>query len=309
MKPLKEQQSTTIEKRESLPHYMTEVHRIDVLGFHCPVPVHEARKALKTMDDGHVLELVSDDPETLHDIPALIARLNVTLESVEENSGEYTFRIINSVDSPPITTIRMDENIPADAHLPTSHGDFRIRVFHEENGLDHVALTLGDMEGPDPLLVRVHSECLTGDAFSSLRCDCGPQLDAGLQEIAERGWGALIYLRQEGRGIGLHAKIQAYHLQDKGADTLDANLHLGLPGDARDYEIAAEILKSIGATRISLLTNNPDKVKQLQEHGINVVERKSLIVGIGESNKDYLKTKLERMGHEIKESELDGEHL
>jgi len=306
MKPLKEQQSTTIEKRESLPHYMTEVHRIDVLGFHCPVPVHEARKALKTMDDGHVLELVSDDPETLHDIPALIARLNVTLESVEENSGEYTFRIINSVDSPPITTIRMDENIPADAHLPTSHGDFRIRVFHEENGLDHVALTLGDMEGPDPLLVRVHSECLTGDTFSSLRCDCGPQLDAGLQEIAERGWGALIYLRQEGRGIGLHAKIQAYHLQDKGADTLDANLHLGLPGDARDYEIAAEILKSIGATRISLLTNNPDKVKQLQEHGINVVERKSLIVGIGESNKDYLKTKLERMGHEIEEAELDG---
>jgi GTP cyclohydrolase II len=306
MKPLKEQQSTTIEKRESLPHYMTEVHRIDVLGFHCPVPVHEARKALKTMDDGHVLELVSDDPETLHDIPALIARLNVTLESVEENSGEYTFRIINSVDSPLITTIRMDENIPADAHLPTSHGDFRIRVFHEENGLDHVALTLGDMEGPDPLLVRVHSECLTGDAFSSLRCDCGPQLDAGLQEIAERGWGALIYLRQEGRGIGLHAKIQAYHLQDKGADTLDANLHLGLPGDARDYEIAAEILKSIGATRISLLTNNPDKVKQLQEHGINVVERKSLIVGIGESNKDYLKTKLERMGHEIEEAELDG---
>jgi len=306
MKPLKEQQSTTIEKRESLPHYMTEVHRIDVLGFHCPVPVHEARKALKTMDDGHVLELVSDDPETLHDIPALIARLNVTLESVEENSGEYTFRIINSVDSPPITTIRMDENIPADAHLPTSHGDFRIRVFHEENGLDHVALTLGDMEGPDPLLVRVHSECLTGDAFSSLRCDCGPQLDAGLQEIGERGWGALIYLRQEGRGIGLHAKIQAYHLQDKGADTLDANLHLGLPGDARDYEIAAEILKSIGATRISLLTNNPDKVKQLREHGINVVERKSLIVGIGESNKDYLKTKLERMGHEIEEAELDG---
>lgn len=306
MKPLKEQQSTTIEKRESLPHYMTEVHRIDVLGFHCPVPVHEARKALKTMDDGHVLELVSDDPETLHDIPALIARLNVTLESVEENSGEYTFRIINSVDSPLITTIRMDENIPADAHLPTSHGDFRIRVFHEENGLDHVALTLGDMEGPDPLLVRVHSECLTGDAFSSLRCDCGPQLDAGLQEIAERGWGALIYLRQEGRGIGLHAKIQAYHLQDKGADTLDANLHLGLPGDARNYEIAAEILKSIGATRISLLTNNPDKVKQLQEHGINVVERKSLIVGIGESNKDYLKTKLERMGHEIEEAELDG---
>ena len=193
----------------------------------------------------------------------------------------------------------------ADAILPTKFGTFRIRAFRDfESNKEHALLYL-DNPHITPL-VRVHSECLTGDAFGSLRCDCGPQLDAGLQEIAERGWGALIYLRQEGRGIGLHAKIQAYHLQDKGADTLDANLHLGLPGDARDYEIAAEILKSIGATRISLLTNNPDKVKQLQEHGINVVERKSLIVGIGESNKDYLKTKLERMGHEIEEAELDG---
>ena len=150
------------------------------------------------------------------------------------------------------------------------------------------------MQGPDPVLVRVHSECLTGDAFSSLRCDCGPQLDAALQAISERGWGALIYLRQEGRGIGLHAKIQAYHLQDKGADTLDANLHLGLPGDARNYEIAAEILRSIGVSKIALLSNNPDKVKQLQEHGINVEERMSLIAGIGDTNREYLKTKQER---------------
>ena len=201
--------------------------------------------------------------------------------------------------------ISIDENIPADARLPTSHGNFRIRVFHEETGLDHVALTLGDMEGPDPVLVRVHSECLTGDAFGSLRCDCGPQLDSALRQISERGWGALIYLRQEGRGIGLHAKIQAYHLQDQGADTLDANLKLGLPGDARNYDIAAQILQSIGVTRISLLSNNPDKVEQLQKHGINVEERMPLLAGIGEDNREYLKTKLERMGHEIDKDKLE----
>ena len=201
--------------------------------------------------------------------------------------------------------ISIDENIPADARLPTAHGDFRIRVFHENNGLDHVALTLGDMEGPDPVLVRVHSECLTGDAFGSLRCDCGPQLDSALRQISERGWGALIYLRQEGRGIGLHAKIQAYHLQDRGADTLDANLKLGLPADARNYEIAAEILRSIGVMKISLLSNNPDKVQQLKSHGINVDERVPLLVGIGDDNREYLKTKLERMGHEINKEELE----
>ncbi len=131
MKVRKEQQSTTIEKREALPQNMTEVRRVDVLGFHCPVPVHEARKALKEMDAGQVLELISDDPETVHDIPALVARLNVTLESVEENSGEYTFRIINRQENETTPSIRIDENIPADAQLPTSHGDFRIRVFHE----------------------------------------------------------------------------------------------------------------------------------------------------------------------------------
>ena len=154
--------------------------------------------------------------------------------------------------------------VPADARLPTSYGDFRIRVFHEEiSGLDHVALTLGDMNGPDPVLVRVHSECLTGDAFGSLRCDCGAQLDAAMKQIHDVGWGCLVYLRQEGRGIGLHAKIQAYNLQDHGADTLDANLLLGHPADARDYEIASVILSALGITGVCLLTNNPDKVTQL----------------------------------------------
>lgn len=191
--------------------------------------------------------------------------------------------------------------VPSEARLPTEYGEFNIRVFHEsDTGLDHVALTMGDMTGPDPVLMRVHSECLTGDAFGSLRCDCGPQLDAAMKAIADKGWGVVLYLRQEGRGIGLHAKIQAYHLQDKGADTLDANLMLGLPGDARNYRIASTMLEAIGVSDVCLLSNNPDKAEQLEKYGISVVERMPLVVGVGSSNRDYLQTKVERMGHKIK---------
>lgn len=197
-------------------------------------------------------------------------------------------------------------DVPADARLPTAFGEFRIRVFHEDNtGLDHVALTLGDMQGPDPVLVRVHSECLTGDAFGSLRCDCGPQLDTALQRIQERGWGCLVYLRQEGRGIGLHAKIQAYNLQDQGADTLDANLILGHPADARDYKIAAKILRAVGIDRVCLLTNNPDKAIQLSELGISVQERMPLVAGVSDDNREYLVTKAERMGHALSGEDFD----
>lgn len=201
-------------------------------------------------------------------------------------------------------TEKMD--VPADARLPTAFGEFRIRVFHEdETGLDHVALTLGDMQGPDPVLIRVHSECLTGDAFGSLRCDCGPQLDTALQRIQEVGWGCLVYLRQEGRGIGLHAKIQAYNLQDQGADTLDANLILGHPADARDYKIAAEILHAVGIDRVCLLTNNPDKAIQLQDLGISVEERMPLVAGVSDDNREYLVTKAKRMGHALSGEDLD----
>ena len=202
--------------------------------------------------------------------------------------------------------IRENINVPADARLPTKFGEFRIRVFHEkETGLDHVALTLGDMKGPDPVLVRVHSECITGDAFSSIRCDCGSQLENALKKIQQKGWGCLLYLRQEGRGIGLHAKIQAYNLQDKGADTLDANLMLGLPADARDYSIASIILKNIGVTNVSLLTNNPDKVEKLRNLDIIVDERVPLIVGVRTENRDYLQTKSDKMGHHISSSYLE----
>ena len=202
-----------------------------------------------------------------------------------------------------MTMTRSD--VPSVAFLPTVRGDFKIQVFHEATtGFDHVALTLGDMKGPDPVLVRVHSECLTGDVFASIRCDCGPQLRAALDAIVEKGWGALLYLRQEGRGIGLHAKIQAYHLQDQGADTLDANLMLGHPADARDYAIAANILADLGVEQVNLLTNNPEKVDQLTNHGIQVASRTPLIVGVGAKNRDYLATKGERMGHHITDEDL-----
>jgi len=196
--------------------------------------------------------------------------------------------------------------IPSEAFLPTEFGKFRIQVFHEkQTGLDHVALTLGDMSGPDPVLVRVHSECLTGDVFSSQRCDCGPQLHAALNAIVNRGWGVLLYLRQEGRGIGLHAKIQAYRLQDEGADTLDANLMLGHPADARNYAIAADMLRDLNVTSVELMTNNPEKIHQLQQHGIQVVQQTPLIVGMNQYNKEYIETKIERMGHTIERDDLE----
>ena len=196
------------------------------------------------------------------------------------------------------------DDVPSVATLPTPYGSFRIEVVTDEGGLEHVALTMGDLRGPDPVLVRVHSECLTGDAFGSLRCDCGPQLNAALAAVADRGWGCVLYLRQEGRGIGLHAKIQAYHLQDQGADTLDANLMLGHPADGRDYTVAATMLNSLGAGQVSLLTNNPDKVEQLRSYGIDVVERIPLVVGVGDNNRQYLKTKAERMGHQLEGDDL-----
>lgn len=182
------------------------------------------------------------------------------------------------------------------SQLPTEHGMFDISVFRDQQGQEHSLLSMGAMTDTTPL-VRLHSECLTGDAFGSIRCDCGEQLQTALQRIAEHGCGALVYLRQEGRGIGLGNKIRAYELQDKGMDTVDANHQLGFPTDARVYDTAAHMLQSIGATDIRLMTNNPDKVADLQSLGINVVEQLPHQVKMHEHNASYLQTKAERMGH------------
>jgi len=185
----------------------------------------------------------------------------------------------------------------ADAILPTAFGDFRIRAFRDPgDGKEHAILYVGDLSEGSPL-VRVHSECLTGDAFHSLRCDCGPQLHASMKAIQERGHGAIAYMRQEGRGIGLYSKMQAYALQDTGMDTLDANLALGLPADARKYDFAAEMLYSMGIQSIELVTNNPDKRDQLTQYGIKISNRVPIIVGQCAENRNYMQTKGSRMGH------------
>ncbi len=193
---------------------------------------------------------------------------------------------------------KSDENrdIDSDAHLPTESGNFRVRVTVDDGGKEHSLLYMGLDSNSTPL-IRIHSECLTGDAFGSLKCDCGPQLRHAMDCIQHEGCGAIVYLRQEGRGIGLHAKIRAYALQDQGLDTLDANLALGLPADGRKYEIAAKMLKDMGIHKVRLLTNNPGKVQGLENNGVEVVERIPHITGIGKDNVQYLKTKGERMGH------------
>ena len=185
--------------------------------------------------------------------------------------------------------------IQSDALLPTESGNFRVRVTVEDNK-EHSLLYTGLDSSTIPL-VRIHSECLTGDAFGSLKCDCGPQLRHAMDVIQTEGSGAIVYLRQEGRGIGLHAKIQAYALQDRGLDTLDANLVLGHPADGRDYSIAAKMLLDIGINKVRLMTNNPEKMQGLVNNGIEVEERIPHITGVGKENKHYLETKGRRMGH------------
>ncbi len=187
----------------------------------------------------------------------------------------------------------------AETRLPTRHGDFTAYGYRMTvDGSEHIALVHGDVTGPDPVLTRVHSECLTGDVFGSNRCDCGPQLDEALERIVKEGRGVVVYLRgHEGRGIGLVAKLQAYQLQDGGRDTVDANLDLGLPADARHYGTATQVLRDLKVESVRLLTNNPDKVTNLEDYGVPVVERVPLTPHPNDHNLAYLMTKRDRMGH------------
>jgi 3,4-dihydroxy 2-butanone 4-phosphate synthase/GTP cyclohydrolase II len=237
-----------------------------------------------------LLELGERDDVPVTTVAAIIAHLDA-------NPGLCVRTGISTPAPPP--RIRFE----VETSLPTTHGTFRVRAYRDATtGDEHVALISGT-PGPGAL-VRVHSECLTGEAFGSLKCECGPQLDAALERIDAEG-GVVVYLRgHEGRGIGLVNKLRAYRLQEEGLDTLDANLALGLPADAREYVAAAVILEDLGVDDIRLLTNNPNKIAQLEAHGVRVAERVPLVVGVGAVNEGYLDTKRSRMGHLIEEGSL-----
>lgn len=194
------------------------------------------------------------------------------------------------------TLVELVESI----RMPTDYGDFSLHLFDSKaDGQQHIALVKGDPAGRKGVMVRVHSECLTGDVFGSRRCDCGPQLHAAMRQISDEGCGVILYMRQEGRGIGLVPKIRAYKLQEQGMDTVDANLRLGFPMDLRDYGIGAQMLAHLGLKSIRLLTNNPKKVVGLQGHGLEIVEQIPIRVQPNPHNEKYLKTKRERMGHKL----------
>ena len=184
------------------------------------------------------------------------------------------------------------------ADMPTRFGAFKLHLFRNDiDGTIHVALVRGEIDGTEPVLVRVHSECLTGDVFGSLRCDCGPQLDTALEQIDRAGSGILLYMKQEGRGIGLENKIKAYALQEHGRDTVEANEELGFPPDLRDYGIGAQMLVTLGVKKMNLMTNNPRKIVGLRAYGLEIVERVPIEIIPNESNIQYLSTKREKLGH------------
>lgn len=253
-----------------------------------------------------IAEIVAEDGEMMR-LPGLIALGEregvpvITIKDLIDYLQEFHYDAELETVAPIGESPRVDFEV--ETTVPTVHGVFKIRAYRDRmTGADHVAIVSG--KPVDGALVRVHSECLTGEAFGSLKCECGPQLDAALESIDAEG-GVVVYLRgQEGRGIGLINKLRAYKLQEDGLDTLDANVALGLPIDSRDYRAATAILNDLDLKSIRLLTNNPEKVRQLEEHGITVQERVPLVVGLGADNESYLATKRDRMGHQLDEITL-----
>ncbi|MGW7088115.1 bifunctional 3,4-dihydroxy-2-butanone-4-phosphate synthase/GTP cyclohydrolase II [Streptomyces sp. NPDC054871] len=239
---------------------------------------------------GAIVEIAGEDGTMLR-LPELIPfarKHGLTIISIED-------LIAYRSSSEP--TVRRE----AEVRLPTAFGDFTAYGYRSTvDGVEHVALVHGEVGEGDDVLVRIHSECLTGDVFHSLRCDCGPQLEASMRRITDEGRGVVVYLRgHEGRGIGLLSKLRAYELQERGSDTLDANLELGLPADARDYGAGARILDDLGVRSVRLMTNNPDKTDAVIRHGLKVTGREPMAVQAGEHNLRYLRTKRDRMGHDL----------
>ncbi|MFI9346086.1 bifunctional 3,4-dihydroxy-2-butanone-4-phosphate synthase/GTP cyclohydrolase II [Streptomyces sp. NPDC052773] len=253
---------------------------------------------------GAIVEIAGEDGQMLR-LPELIPfarKHGLTIISIEDliayrRSPKLSTPLEQGAPPSSEPTVRRE----AEVHLPTRHGTFTAYGYRSTvDGVEHVALVHGEIGDGRDVLVRMHSECLTGDVFHSLRCDCGPQLEASLERIQAAGRGVVVYLRgHEGRGIGLLSKLRAYELQERGRDTLDANLELGLPADARDYGAGARILTDLGVHSVRLMTNNPEKSDALVRHGIEVVEREPMPVTAGEHNLRYLRTKRDRMGHDL----------
>jgi 3,4-dihydroxy 2-butanone 4-phosphate synthase/GTP cyclohydrolase II len=261
---------------------------------------------------GAIGEIVAEDGEMMR-LPGLIElgeRENipvVTITALIDYLQEWhaDTDIPLAVDVPETSRVIFE----VETNVPTEHGAFRFRAYRDrQTGADHLAIIKG--EPKNGALIRVHSECLTGEVFGSEKCECGPQLDAALDAIQAEG-GVVIYMRgHEGRGIGLINKLKAYRLQEDGLDTLDANIALGFPADGRDYGAAVAILEDLGLSEVRAITNNPEKLRQLKERGITVIERVPLVVGVGEFNEKYLEAKRDRMGHVLPDNNtLDGEVL